>query len=90
MACEVQIFLPESRSLKDKRQVLNSLKERIHNRFGVSIAEVEHNELWQRATLGVAVVSNAMEHANEVLSKTVNFIEQDLRVQVLDYFIEPR
>ena len=90
VACEVQLFLPESRSLKNKRQVLNSIKERIHNRFGVSVAEVGDNELWQRATLGIAVVSNAMNHANEVLSKTINFIEQDLRVHVLDYFIEPR
>ena len=90
MVCEVQIFLPESRSLKNKRQVLNSLKERIHNRFGVSVAEVAHNDLWQRATLGVAVVSSSTEHANEVLSKTVNFIEQDMRVQMLGYSMESR
>ncbi len=84
------MFLPESRSLKDKRKVLNSLKERIHNRFHVSVAEVEHSELWQRSTFGVAVVSTAMDHANEILSKTVNFIEQDGRVQLLSYSIEPR
>ena len=90
VACEVQLFLPESQSLKDKRQVLNSIKERIHSRFGVSVAEVGDNELWQRSTLGVVVVSNAVNHANSVISKTLNFIEQDLRVHVLDYFIEPR
>ena len=90
LACEVQLHLPESRSLKDKRQVVTSLKDRIHRRFSVSVAEVEHNEMWQRSTLGMAVVSTATDHANEVLSKTVNMIEQDIRVHLLDYSIEPR
>ena len=90
LACEVQLHLPECRSLKDKRQVVTSLKDRIHRRFSVSVAEVEHNEMWQRSTLGMAVVSTATDHANEVLSKTVNMIEQDIRVHLLDYSIEPR
>ncbi len=90
MSCEVQMLLSESRSLKDKRRVLKSLKERIHNRFEVAVAEVDHNDLWQRGSLGIAVVSSATQHANEVLSKVVNFIEQDLRVQLLDYYIEQR
>ena len=86
----MQIYLPESRSLKDKRQVVKSLKERLHSRFNVSVAEIDHNDLWQRSALGFAVVSTALDHANEVLSKAVNFIEQDRRVQMLDYSIEPR
>ena len=86
--CEVQLFLPESSSLKDKRGVIKSLKERIHNRFNVSVSEIAHNDLWQRSTLGMAVVSTAAQHANQVLSKTVDFIEQDRRVELLDYSIE--
>jgi len=89
LACEAQVFLPESRSLKDKRQIVTSLKERIRGRFNVSVAEVDHHDLWQRSTLGLAVVSTATDHANEVLAKTVNFIEQDRRVQLLDYSIQP-
>ena len=88
MACELELYFPDSRSLKDKRQVLKSLKDRIHNRFSVAVAEVDHNDLWQRSVLGIAVVSTASDHANEVLSKTVRFVEQDLRVEVLDYSIE--
>lgn len=84
----MQLFLPESSSLKDKRGVIKSLKERIHNRFNVSVSEVAHNDLWQRSTLGMAVVSTAAQHANQVLSKTVDFIEQDRRVELLDYSIE--
>ena len=88
-ACEVQLFLPESSSLKDKRGVIKSLKERIHNRFNVSVSEVDQNDLWQRSTLGMAVVSNAAKHADSVLAKTVDFIEQDRRVELLDYSIVP-
>lgn len=90
MCCEVQLYLPESRSLKDKRQVLQSLQERIRNRFSVAVAEVEHQDLWQRATLGVATVSNSVRHGDEVLTKVVGFIEQERRAQVLDYSIEER
>ncbi len=88
-ACEVQLFLPASSSLKDKRGVIKSLKERIHNRFNVSVSEVDQNDLWQRSTLGMAVVSNAAKHADSVLAKTVDFIEQDRRVELLDYSIVP-
>jgi len=84
----VQLFLPDSSSLKDKRGVIKSLKERIHNRFNVSVSEVDHNDLWQRSTLGMAVVSTDAPHANQVLSKTVDFIEQDRRVELIDYSIE--
>ena len=84
----MQLFLPDSSSLKDKRGVIKSLKERIHNRFNVSVSEVDHNDLWQRSTLGMAVVSTDAPHANQVLSKTVDFIEQDRRVELIDYSIE--
>ena len=87
---EVQVYLPESSSLKDKRQVLKSLKERLRNRFNISVAEVDFNDLWQRSTVGLAVVSNAADHADEVLSKAIRFIEEDGRVQLLDIDVEQR
>lgn len=87
---EVQLFLPEAQSLKHKRAVIGSLKERLHNRFNVSVAEVDHNELWQRSTLALAVVSNAGDHANQVIDKAVRFIEADGRVQMIDCLVEER
>ncbi len=87
---EVQLYLPESRSLKDKRQVLKSLKDRLHNRFNASVAEVGFNELWQRSTVAFAVVSNGMDPAEEVISKAIRYIEDDGRVQVLDASVEER
>jgi uncharacterized protein YlxP (DUF503 family) len=85
---EVQLYLSEAQSLK--RAVISSLKERLHNRFNVSVAEVEHNDLWQRSTLALAVVSNAGNHADQVIDKSVRFIESDGRVQVIDFFVEER
>ena len=87
LSCKVQLYLPESRSLKGKRQVIKSLKDRLHNRFNISVAEVDDTELWQRCTLGLAVVSGAMDHAQQVLTQAVNFIEQDVRLHLLDYSI---
>ena len=87
---EVQLYLPESRSLKDKRQVLKSLRDRLQNRFNVSVAEVDFSELWQRSTLALAVVSNGIDHADGVISKAIRYIEDEGRVQVLDASVEER
>jgi len=62
-----QLHLPESRSLKEKRQVLRSLKDRLRARFNVSAAETDHQELWQRAAITVAVVSTERGHAEQIL-----------------------
>jgi len=73
-SCRVVLHLPEAHSLKDKRQVVKSILARVHNQFNVAAAEIEDQELWQKAVLGIAVVSNDSRHANEVLSNVVNFI----------------
>jgi uncharacterized protein YlxP (DUF503 family) len=88
MSCAVQIYIGDSHSLKDKRRVLNSLKERIRNRFNAAVAEVDDHALWQRAVLGIAVVSSAVEHCDEMLTKIVNLVEGDPQVQILDYQME--
>jgi uncharacterized protein YlxP (DUF503 family) len=86
----VELHLGEVDSLKGKRHVLRGMKERVKRRFNVSVAEVDHEGLWQRATLAVACVANDARHANEVVSKAVNFIDAltdgaiiDVRVEVL-------
>ncbi len=52
----IEVTLPGAESLKDKRAVIRALKDRLRSRFNVSVAEVDHQELWQRATLGVAAI----------------------------------
>ncbi len=85
----VRLRLPESSSLKGKRKVLKSITSRVENKFSVAIAEIEDHDLWQSATLGVVCVSNDSRHANQVVSKVMEFIGC-LRadVEILDYRIE--
>jgi len=62
-----ELHLPASQSLKDKRAVLKSLKDRLHQRFNISVAETAHQDLWQRAELAASVVSTDRHHAESVL-----------------------
>lgn len=88
-ALRVRLRLPENQSLKGKRKVLKSITLQVSNRFNVSIAEVDDQDLWQLATLGVSCVSNDGRHANEVLSHVMDFIESIRSdAEVLDYEIE--
>ena len=87
--CKVRLRLPGNQSLKDKRRVVKSIIARVAGKFDVSIAEVDDNDLWQVATLGISYVSNDNRHANEVLSRIVDFIVGGrFEVEVLDYNIE--
>jgi uncharacterized protein len=87
--CKVKLRLPENSSLKGKRQVIKSVVERLKNRYNISIAEVDDNDLWQLATLGICCVSNDKQYTNEVLSKAVDFIVSSrCDVEVIDYEIE--
>ena len=62
-----ELHLAACQSLKDKRSVLKSLKDRLHRRFNVSVAETAHHDLWQRAELTASVVSTDRRHAESVL-----------------------
>ncbi|MEE2656888.1 MAG: DUF503 domain-containing protein [Candidatus Latescibacterota bacterium] len=86
----VELFLADSQSLKQKRQVVNSLKERLRNRFNLAVAEIDHLELWQRSALALATVSNESANADEVIQKAMSFIENDGRAQVIDCYVEER
>ena len=84
----VELHLGEAGSLKAKRHVLRGVKERVQRRFNVSVAEVDHQDLWQRATLAVACVANDARHANEVVSKALDFIEAVTDGTVIDVSVE--
>jgi len=87
--CKIRLRLPENQSLKGKRQVLKSIISRVDNKFNVSVAEVDDQDLWQVATLGICYVSNDRRHADEVLSKVAAFVVNGrFDVEILDYEIE--
>jgi len=86
--CQVELFIADNRSLKGKRKVLKSIKDRVRSRFNVSIAEIGHQEEWQRATLGIACISNDVRLVDSILNKVVNLIETSSDATLMDYQIE--
>ncbi len=86
--CRLELRIPESSSLKGKRQILRSIKDRVRSRFNVSIAEVGYLEEWQRATLAVACVSNEAKMVDEMLNKIVDLIERHGVALLVDYDID--
>ena len=86
--CRIELHIPESRSLKDKRQVIKGIKDKIRSKFNVSIAEIDNNDLWQRASLGVSVISNDRKFATQVLCLVVDKINQENGAVMLNHNIE--
>jgi uncharacterized protein len=89
-ACQMRLHLPQSQSLKDKRQVVKSVLARLRGAFEVSAAEVADQELWQIATLGITCASNDAAHVEAVLDRAVRFVEEsrpdceiaDVRIEI--------
>jgi uncharacterized protein YlxP (DUF503 family) len=81
----LRLRLPENSSLKGKRGVVKALCARVQNEFRVAAAEVESNDVWQIAEIGVAVVSNERGHADAVLARVVRYVEDTrLDLELLD------
>jgi len=78
-----ELSLPECRSLKEKRMVVKSLKERLQHRFRVSVAETRHHDVWTRAELTAAVVTTDSGQGDSILDKMDTFVERDGRVIIL-------
>jgi uncharacterized protein YlxP (DUF503 family) len=85
---KMRLMVRESRSLKEKRRIISSLKDRIHSSFNVSVAEVESQDSHQHAVLGVALVTNDKRFAQEVLGQVVNLVRSHPVAQLLDYEME--
>ncbi|NLW51064.1 MAG: DUF503 domain-containing protein [Candidatus Brocadiaceae bacterium] len=85
---EVRLHLPDARSLKDKRHVVQSLKDRLRTGFNVSVAEVERQDVIQSAVLGVVQVGNDTRYINGTLSRVVDALRRLPEAQLVDYRIE--
>ena len=86
----LEIHIPDARSLKDKRQVLRSLKDRLRGYFNVAVAELDHQDLWQRSVVGVVGISADDEHLSQSMAAVLEASEQvlgrDLISHEIDYF----
>ncbi|MFC1529015.1 DUF503 domain-containing protein [Candidatus Latescibacterota bacterium] len=80
----IELFIPESGSLKTKRFAIKSIKERLRSRFNVSVAEIDNADKWQRASLGVAAISNESKHLESIFGNVMNLVYGDRRVEVID------
>ena len=83
--CRIELFIASAQSLKEKRGIVKSLKSRIAQKFNVSIAEVEYQDKWQRAVLGVALVGTDESSMQQTFSYIENFVSQDFRVQIIGW-----
>jgi uncharacterized protein YlxP (DUF503 family) len=84
----VRLLLREARSLKDKRQVLQSIKDQLRNHFNVSVAEVEAQDNRQLAVLGVAMVSNETAHVQRTLAQVVQALRSHPVAELLDHELD--
>lgn len=84
----VELNLPGINSLKEKRRRIKSLLTRVRNKFNVSVAEVDYNDTHRRACLGIAVVSNNKQFADQVISRVINMIENENEMYIVDYQVE--
>jgi len=82
------LLIQDAHSLKQKRSVLKGIKDRVSNKFHVSVAEVGYHDVWQTAELGFACVGNEASHVNSVLSNLVSFVESNPRIRLVDYELE--
>jgi uncharacterized protein YlxP (DUF503 family) len=87
--CRLQLRLPANGSLKGKRQTVQSIVAHIRKDFNVAVAEVDTQDSWQLATLGIVTVSTAADHVHGLLTAVVHMVEHGhWDVELLDYEIE--
>jgi hypothetical protein len=81
-------MIGDSHSLKEKRMVMRSLKDRLASRFNISVAEIGSNDKWQAGELGVATVGNDGRFVNSVVEKVRQFLYNDPRISIVESDIE--
>jgi len=86
----IDIHIPHANSLKDKRKVMKSMRQKIKNKFNVSISELENLDLHRRSSLGIAMVGNDKVYLEQNLDKIIDFIYDNYQVEILDIVREDR
>lgn len=87
----LEIEIPHAQSLKDRRQVVRSLKDRLRHAFNLAIAELDSGEIWNRATLGIAVISGSQSYLTgqlQEIDRTAHRLSQSLGAEISDSFAE--
>ena len=85
---EVSLFIGHANSLKEKRRVLKSIKDNLHNKFNVAVAEVDRHDTWQVAVLGIVSVSNEKRFLEALLSKVIDYLKTVHSCNLTNYSLE--
>jgi len=83
--CKALLRIDGAFSLKDKRRTLKSILERIKSKYNVSAAEIDDNDIWNSAVIGITCVSNDASYTDGLLQSIISFIESDDRIEVTDF-----
>ena len=83
-SCNFDMLLPGCQSLKEKRMVLSSIKQKLKNDFNIAVAELEYNDYWQRSLIGIVTISNSQHNINEIFDKIVSLLESNPAVEVIN------
>ena len=86
--CIVEFHLTAAHSLKEKRRVIRKLKELLRGRFNVSVAEIDHQELWQRATLGIVAISEARGPLESCFTHLRGLVESEIPGDLVSFHTE--
>ena len=81
----IEILIYSSNSLKEKRFVLRSIKDRVKNKFNVSVAEIDYQEKWQRSRLGIAMISNQYSHVENALQQVFQYLDRGDTFEIISY-----
>ena len=84
----LDLHLPGGQSLKEKRSVLKRLTDQLRNRFNISVAEVDDQDLWQRAGVGIAAVGSDRQYVDGQLATVVDWVRESRLVDIIDYEVE--
>jgi uncharacterized protein len=87
---ETELFIPGCQSLKEKRMVIRSIKDKVSKKFNTSVAEIDFLDKWQRASLVFAMVSNSKHHTEEVLQKIFQMLDNDLNFELIKHRFDYR
>lgn len=86
--CTLELFIPDAHSLKEKRKVVQSLITRVRGRHNVSVSEVEHQDLWQRAGIAIAAVGTSRRHLESMFDGILREIESTVPAQIVAHDVD--
>lgn len=86
----IELLIPNSQSLKDKRHVIQSMIQKMKNQFNVAVAEVESQDLLQRSTLAVVSVNSSQPELNRTMDYVVNWVEKEYDIEMIRFGVEYR